>query len=226
MTNMLKMVLGIAIGVAILALPAMASADGPHIDPAGASFSSEEGTWTLFAGEGVLPIVCDGPNHLLGKFDEGSNTTGEINIDYTHCHTKYLEADCRTTGAPLSYTIQVTNIRFETVYTTESKTSSGLLLTLPSSLFVPAIKITCGTGTYELKGSVMGAFTAPNCMESRKTATLAFTATGNVQNQMQITGAGTYYDLQERAGGGSWRTAAVTTTTGLTFAETMTLTCI
>ncbi len=71
----------------------------------------------------------------------------------------------------------------------------------------------------------MGTFTAPKCMASSKTATLAFSATGNVQNQMQITGGGTYYDLQAKVGG-FWRTAAVTTTTGLTFPEAMTLTCI
>ncbi len=226
MTNMLKKAFAIAAtAAAILALPAMAAADGPYVDPAGASFSSEAGTFTISAGEGVSPIACNGPNHLQGHFDEGSNTTGEINIDYTHCHTTLLEVECHTTGASLSNTIQVSNIKFQTVYTTESKTSPGLLLTLPSSIFVPAVKITCGTGTYELTGSVMGLLTAPKCMESGKTATLAFSATGGVQNQMQITGAGTYYDLQEKAGG-VWRTAAVTTTTGLAFAETMTLTCI
>lgn len=227
MKNKLRMVLGVAaLGTALLAMPAPASAGGPHVDPAGVAFTAEGGSFSLTNGSG-FPIVCSGPNLLVGNFDAGSNTTGEISVDYTNCQVSGFTYKCHSVGAALLNTISVKGIRFQTVYTSDSKSDLGLLLTLPSSIFAPAVQLSCeGLGTVEVKGSFMGRITAPKCGESSSSATLAFTATGNKQNQMQITGTGQPYDLEDRLGSNAWTTAAVTTTTTLAFKEKATWTCL
>lgn len=222
MRNKLKMALSIAVaGTAILALPPpTASAGGPHVDPAGSLFFAEEGTFTISASNEPT-ITCTGKQQFLGRFDAESSTSGEGEIDLTNCHTGFGSKKCRTPGSLLPNTIRFPPFRFHTVYTTAGTTKPGILLTLP------AVSITCeGALPLEMAGGLMGTITTPACGKTASTAGVTFTATGFTQNQMQITGIGTAYDLQVRTFGGIWTTAAVTTSTTVIFKEAMTLTCI
>jgi hypothetical protein len=222
MRNKLRMAFRIAVaGTAILSLPPpTASAGGPHVDPAGSLFFAEEGTFTISASNEPT-ITCTGKQLFVGRFDAESSTSGEGEIDLTNCHTGFGTKSCRTPGSPLPNTVRFTPFRFHTVYTTAGTTKPGILLTLP------AVTITCeGAFPFEMTGGLMGTITAPACGKTASTASMSFTATGFTQNQMQITGTGTAYDLQVRTGGGIWKTAAVTTSTTVIFKEAITLTCI
>lgn len=216
-----KILLTLTVAAAILILPASASASGPYFDPPGNWFVTEGGTFVL-AAEGQPTITCTGPNQQAATFNEGSSTAGESSLTLTNCHrtTFGITSECRTTGSA-SGSIVLKPLPFQTVYTTAGTSKPGILLTFPK------VTIECkNLVSMELTGSLMGTVTAPECGKSSSKGTLSFTATGVKQNQMQITGTGTFYDLQLRTVSGAWNTAAVTTTTSLLFKEESTLTCI
>jgi hypothetical protein len=217
----LKMLFSLAAAAALLILPTSASAGGPQFDPSGNWFVTEGGTFVL-AAEGQPTITCTGPNQQAGTFNVGSSTAGEISLTLTNCHrtTFGVTSECRTTGSALG-SIVLKPIPFQTVYTTAGASKPGILLTFPK------VTIECkNLVSMELTGSLMGTVTAPECGKSSSKGTFSFTATGFKQNQMQITGTGTFYDLQLRTVSGAWNTAAVTTTAPVTFKEELTLTCI
>jgi hypothetical protein len=215
------------VSAAMFALPAIASAGTPTIDPGGTSFASTFGLSTLGAKEEPT-ITCEGENHLTGTFNGagGNATGGTISLDYTKCHLVVLgfTIGCKTTGAPLNNTIALTNIAFDLTYSTDSKTKPALLITNLST------QVQCGSTTpLNITGGLMGTITAPACGEKFKTATMLFSSTANVQDHMQITGTGTKVDLlTETNGSGTKQTSGLNTnlTVQLNEAKEATLTCV
>jgi hypothetical protein len=216
-----------AVSAAMFALPAVASAGTPTIDPGGTSFSGTFGLSTLGA-EGEPTIRCEGENHVTGTFNNagGNATGGTITLDYTNCHIIVLgfTIKCKTAGAPLENTIALSNVPFDLTYATDNKTSPALLVTNVNTTVI------CGMTTpIVVTGNVMGTVTAPGCGVKSKSASIAFEQTGNVQKHMQITGTGTKFDLlAETEKSGVKRTAGLQTSATVTLNEgkEATLTCV
>lgn len=198
------MVLALAVvSASILALPTVASASVPwNIDPAGVGFSGTTGLGKLLAANEPT-ITCEGPNHVTGSYDNGSQTTGSISLDFTACHIVVIgfTIKCHTAGAPLENTIQ-SGGTFHNVKITGGK--PGILVT-PNTTTV-----TCGSTTpIIVEGTVIGQITAPACNVETTTSTLKFGVTNGVQNHTTVDGTTTEYDLTaETEGSGVKRTAA------------------
>jgi len=217
-----------AISAALFALPAVASAGTPTLDPGGTEFHGTFGLSTLGA-EGEPTITCEGENHVTGVFNTlaaGNATGGTISLDYTNCHIVVLgfTIACKTSGAPVNNTIALNNVPFDLTYATDDKTKPAILVTNVAS------EVLCGSTTpINVTGSVMGTITAPACGGTSNTATIKFKATSNVQEHMKITNTGTAFDLKaETKGSGIQRTAGLNTEATITLAnsKTATLTCV
>lgn len=197
-----------AVSAAVFALPSAASAGTPTVDPGGLGFTGTFGLSTLTA-EGEPTITCEGENHVTGTFNNpgGNATGGTISLHYTNCHINvFVTIPCHTAGAPLNNTILINNVPFDLTYWEDNKTSPAMLATNVST------EIECG-GTTPIKvtGSVMGKVTN-KCGEESTSTTIDFSATNNVQDQRQITGTGSVFDLTAQTTGGVTRTAGLNTT--------------
>jgi len=182
------MVLALAVvSAAFFALPAMASAQEIHLEPA--ETFTVAGSGGELRAEGEPTITCTGTSGH-GTFNAGSTTTGESTLDFTGCHTSVFgfTASCKSEGAAVGGTI-ASGGTFHLI--TISEKVPGVLLTTKETTIVCA-----GISTIHVTGSVIGTITSPKCGELSKTLTLSFTATGTIQDHRHYTGA--TYELGSR----------------------------
>jgi hypothetical protein len=198
------MLLALAItSVALFALPAMASPQEIHWEPAEAFTIASAGGELRASGEPTLTCTkIEG----TGKFDTGSMTTGTMTLDYTGCHMAVLgiTASCKSEGAATAGTI-ASGGSFHLI--TISAGVPGFLLTTSETTLVCA-----GLSAIMRSGSLIGTIISPKCGESSKTLMLSFTATESTQTHLSYTG--TKLDLATRTGsGGDITTAWIGATT-------------
>jgi hypothetical protein len=198
------------VSAAFFALPAMASAQEIHWEPA-EEFKTT-GAGGEFGAEGEPAMTCtktEGTN----KFDTGSTTTGTYIIAYTGCHMAVfgITASCKSEGAAVAGTIATSGaFHLITWNTTNNKvidpSKPAILLTSATTTLVCA-----GISSITRHGEVIGIITSPNCGESSRELRLSFTATGNVQGHTWYTGK--QYDLTVTTSDGVAHTAALVEST-------------
>jgi len=185
------------ISAAFCAVPAMASAQEIHFEPA-ESFTISGGGGE-FRASGEPTITCT-KIEGSGSFNVGSTTTGSVTGDSTGCHTEVFgfTASCKSEGAATAGTIA----------------SSGTFHLITISSGVPGVlgtgtttKVTCaGISTITASGNGIATITSPKCGETSKTLTLSATATGSTQNHLSYTGVN--YDTVAQTGSGENKTSA------------------
>jgi hypothetical protein len=193
------MVLALAVvSAAFFALPAMASAQEIHLEPAETFNITGPGGELRAVGEPT--ITCTGTSGH-GTFNVGSTTTGESTLDFTGCHSTLagFTVSCKSEGAAVAGTI-ATSGTFHLI--TISEKVPGILLTTNTVTIVCA-----GFAHITTHGNVIGTITSPKCGESSKTLKLSFTATSATQNHEHYTGA--TYDLIATTSDGEPHTAAL-----------------
>jgi hypothetical protein len=186
----------VAVSVAMCAVPALASAQEIHLEPA-ENFTIA-GSGGELRGEGEPTITCTATGGS-GSASAGSTTTGTFTIHLTGCHTSVFgfTASCNSSGAA-SGTVHISGTWH---IITISSGVPGTLWTINSITFICA-----GISNISVSGNMIGTVTSPKCGESSKVLTESFTATGTVQNHLSYTG--TKYDLLSKTGSGENRTAA------------------
>jgi hypothetical protein len=215
------------VGATMLTLPAPTSA-APIVEPGGTSFTATFGTFSLEAKEEPT-ITCEGPSHLTGSFNGSIGvpaTGGTITFHYTNCHFADpifgITIPCHTAGAPMNNTMVIGSLAFDLVYTSAPK-SPGVLITNFS------LTVECsGLASIKYPGSVLGTVTSPICGETKTSATMAFKATGSVQEHKRIEGGGTEFELKTETGSSGVKKALGINVTAIsTFVEgkSATLTC-
>lgn len=209
-----SLVLILAVVSAMVALPAMASAQEIHFEPAEA-FTVSGPSGELRASE--EPTLTCSAISGSGKFDTGSTTTGTLTLDYTSCHTAVFgfTATCKSEGAATAGTI-ATGGTFHLI--TISSGVPGVLLTTN-----PTVLVCSGISTMTRTGSVIGTITSPKCGESSKILTLSFAATVSTQNHLTYTGV--KYDLSVKTGTGEEKTIGLVETTTNTQSNVGKLNC-
>jgi hypothetical protein len=214
--------------LALAALPAVASAGEPQVDPASGKFPltfTSSGGFSELRATNEPEIKCQS-NTGSGKYT--SSTTGEISLTFKECTTSFFgfPVSCNSSGAA-SGIINTNASVFHTTYLTDAKTTPGVLVTPPTSgVFATII---CGSfATIEVKGNgIIGHLESPKCGEKKKTATLNFSATGASQTFKQVTGTGTAFNLKSRTESNGTEVEASEVAEGtVTFAEEATLTCV
>ncbi len=221
------------VSAAMFALPAIASAGEWELDaklPQAFTAVNKAGTVTTLTQQGsATKVTCTGSTGS-GKYT--TKTTGEeLTLTFTGCKESAIGTACTTSGQA-SGTIKTTDLTFHNVMLEATKAAGfekgtpGILITPNGTHFA---SFTCGFGlvSVEVTGNgIMGDISAPACgAAAQKTATLNFdsSATG-VQKWMQITTAGTKFDLDSKENG-TVRTASQDGEGTITFSENVQMTC-
>lgn len=210
------------------AVPGVASAGEPVVDPASGKFPL---TATGTGGQGELrvanePGITCTSDSGSGKLTTG--TTGELSLTFKGCTTSFFgfPVSCNSSGGA-SGEIRTNSFVVHSTYLTDAKTTPGVLGTPPTGgVFATII---CGSfATIEIKGNgIIGHLESPKCGEKRTTATLNFSATGSSQTYKQVTGTGTAFNLKSRTeSNGTEAEAAIVCVSVITFSEAVTLTCV
>jgi hypothetical protein len=227
----MMLALGALTALAFVALPAVASAGEPWVDPASGSypinFSVSGGPNELKEEEEgeSAPIVCK-KSRGVGKYI--SATTGELERTLEEC-TKAGTACTTTPAGPPSGVITTGTSVFHNIYVEPNKTTPAILVTPPTGGIYATFKCAFGLVEYTITGNgVIGDLEKPTCAAPgpTNTATLNFTATGASQTWKRITTAGTVFDLKLDANGSAAKTAALVAEMTVTFAQNVTLTCV
>jgi hypothetical protein len=190
------MLLALAVvSAALFALPAVAAAGAPETDcPAGAAtckFTSSGTASSLTTANGTT-VNCTANT---GSGEYTNKTTGTIALTFTGCKDSIFSSSCSTSGQAAG-TIKTNSAVFHNIYTTDNKTTPGVLITQPSS--GSFANFACGAGflTVNVTGNVIGSLETPGCGAEAETWALNFTQTAHgQQTHKQITGTGTSYDL-------------------------------
>jgi hypothetical protein len=201
-------------GVAVLALPAAASALDVHLEGI-TSFSGIAGASSLTA-ESEPIITCDSGD--VEGVVLGGGTTGNINLDFTACHTTVLgiTAKCHTNGSPLDNTV-TTSGAFHLGTIGSSK---------PGVIVTPVVTtiICAGISNTITGGNVIGTITSPACGIKSASMTWRFAATGAAQEHTAFTG--TTYNLTAKTGeSGTVKKAGLVSTATVASATEGTLNC-
>jgi hypothetical protein len=217
------------LALAFSAMPAGASAGAPEIDSAALnggktlSFTSAGGASELRA-QNEPTINCTS-NKGTGKYT--NHTTGEIELTFSGCSGELglLHPECHSTGQASGVITTGTSV-FHNVYLTDAKTTPGILVTPPVSEVFTTI-ICAGFSNIEVKGNgIIGDLESPTCGGSNTTATLTFTASGSSQIYKRNTATGTVYNLFNTTEGGTTTEAAEVAKGTVTFAESISVTCV
>ena len=202
-----------AISVTLVALPGTASAQEIHLEGV-VSYSGTFGA-TTFSAEGEPKMTCES-GHVTGYLAAGG-TTGTFAVDFTGCHTTVFgfTAKCHTTGSEKDNTIETGG----TFHLITTGSGPAMLLTFETTTMTCA-----GISNTIIHGDLIGTITSPACNTSSSLMTVAFGATGTVQDHTLYTG--TAHDLTATTGsGGAAKTAALVTTTTVTSSESGVLNC-
>jgi hypothetical protein len=192
------MVLALAVSsAAFFALPAMASAQEIHLEPAEAFTVAGSGDELRTSGE---PTFTCTKTEGSGSYNAGSTTTGTMTLDLTGCHMAVfgITASCNTSGGASGTMTSSGTFHLITI----SAGVPGFLLTTNATTLICA-----GLSAITWSGSLIGTIVSPKCGESSKVVTLSFTAAENTQNHLSYTG--TKIDLSAQTGAGEQRTAAL-----------------
>jgi hypothetical protein len=185
--------------LAFAALPAVASAGTPETHCSGSPSPTCEieisgGAAELTRTANALKIQC---SSMTGT-GVMSTTGGSIALTFHGCKESLFKTTCSTSSTSAPGTIVVTNLPYDNIYTTDNKTSPGVLVT-PTASTSHFASFTCINGSHTVSGNgVIGSLSAPKCGEAAASLTLGFTqASQGHQTHKQITGTGTIYDLEE-----------------------------
>jgi hypothetical protein len=229
MTKKMMLLAFAAVGAALFAMPAVASANW-GVDPINQSFSGTSDlsvSGSPFVGNlsiaGEPKWTCEGPSHLSGAWTNG--TEGSFSLDITNCHIiDIFTVACKTAGAPVSNTMLVTG-KFKNVTIEGGK--RGITVTpTPTTincLFVPV----------KIFGTIIGRITEDPtpCPEGSgkvdSSVTLEFLISGGVQSPLKTDNASMFEvdDLSAQTEGGSVVTAALENKFTLSTSSNTTWTC-
>jgi len=211
-----------AISAALFALPAVASAGAPEVD------LSKGGHFTVAGGHSELKTVGNKVTTCTSTTGTGewlNKTTGSLQLTFHGCKELTLGTTCKTTSGD---TITADNLTFHTIYTTDNKTSPGILITPPNG--APFATFTCAGGLIHIVvtgNGIIGSITQPPCGGTSNTATLNFSQTNGVQQHRQITGTGGLFTLSSDLNGGAAEHAGMNAEATMTLTEGAgTLTCV
>lgn len=215
----------ISISALLFVLPAGASAQSWHLEPAG-DFTVKGGevkfttaaatlmTCTSATGsgthktstEGTVQFVLHGCKAGLFSCTSPMQPTGTVRTEVLPFHYVLLEANPQTPG--IQYT------------------PSGID-DIPDVGEGPFAQFTCfGIQTTVQGNGLIGDLTTPKCGEMTKSATLSLSSSGNgIQQWMQITTTGTKYDLTSKSGMGDWTTISVDASLALSYNKEGKLNC-
>jgi hypothetical protein len=204
-------------GVALFALPSMASAAEIHFEGAtGVKFTGH--------GPGNTPTVGSEPTitcetgTVQGEFT--NETTGTVQGYVSGCHAIILgiTIKCHTEGSALDNTIASSGTFHLITYVNATTSVPAMLGTS-----TPTTVLCAGISKIETEGSVISTITKPACGESSKTATGKASATSGVQNQKTYTG--TQYFPKARTSGGAYLETGLDAEATITFSASLKLVC-
>jgi hypothetical protein len=224
--KMMMLALGALTALAFAALPAVASAGEPQIDPANGVFPltfTMAGGLSEFRAEGQETFTCK-KSKGTGKYTNA--TTGELERTLEECTAS--GTPCTSTGAASGVITTGTSV-FHNIYVEPNKTTPAILITPPTGGTFASFKCAFGLVSFTITGNgLIGDLEKPTCAAPgpTKTATLNFTATGASQTWKQITTAGTVFDLKADVNGAAAVTYAEVNETTVTFSQNATLTCV
>jgi hypothetical protein len=211
-----------ALGAAMLALPAAASAGNWHLEPSDGSltgpnitiaggaptFSLSNGT--IFKGTAITGTAT---------FDTSSTTTGSIPAGLKFTGVTFSSFPCNSSGQP-SGTVVTTPLTFH-LEKIDTETP-GLLLTGNAG---HVMTFTCAGITFVVNGNGILGDVTNKCNEEIEKGTLDFQATSSGQQKYkQVTTTGTIFDWTFTSGSGS-NTMAMESTLSLTLSKKSKVNC-
>jgi hypothetical protein len=204
-------------GVALFALPAMASAAEIHFEGATGVAFTGHGPANVPTAASEPAITCE-TSTVQGQFT--NETTGTVQGYVSGCHTTVFgfTAKCRTSGSPLDNTVASSGT-FHLITYVNATTSVPAMLGTPVTTTV----ICAGISKIEIAGSVISTITKPACGESSLQATGKASATGSVQNQKTYTGK--QYFPTAKTEGGTVNETGLNAEATITFAKSLKLVC-
>jgi hypothetical protein len=208
--------------LAMLALPAGASAGVWHIDKAPLAFSGTGGEGKITTLPAGLTIDCTSKT-MIGEYE--TTTTGWVEFAYHGCTTTTLFNPPCTTLGQSNGTIKTTKLTFHNVLLTGNKV--GILITPNHATGIYA-HYACPGAQITISGNGALGEVNKNCGDKAASTTLTFASIEpGVPAHTQVTGKGTIYRLQSSTNGGpfvNWSEDAAATTA---FAEGVepTITC-
>jgi hypothetical protein len=209
--------------LAFAALPALASAGTPETHcPEGAASCTIQivgGAANLTRTANSLKVEC---STMTGTGTMGT-TGGSITLTFHGCTDSLIKGPCGTSSSGTG-TILTTILPYDNIYTTDNKTSPGLLLT-PSAGTSHITTVKCLDGHHTLTGNgFIGSINAPACGNSAGSLTVGFTQSSpGHQTHKQVTGTGTVFDLEE---GGSTAALVASFTVKAANGGSISLTCV
>lgn len=220
--KLMMLAAGALTALAFAALPAVASAGTPQVH------CPEKKATCSFTIAGVNPELKRTDGLQVGCSSvTGSgvlNTTGATGVSMTFhgCKETIFNTACTTSGQS-SGTIKTGTLSADNIYTTDNKTSPGILMTPPAGGHFATFSCIDGTHTIDGPG-IIGSLTAPACGGSAGSATLNFGQSSNGhQTHKQITGTGAIFDLTD---GGTTASMVGTGTITPSPAGTLSITCV
>jgi hypothetical protein len=222
--NKKMMVLAAALtALAFAALPAVASAGEPqtHCINGAASCS-----FTVHGGPAGWNTASAGSTNCSSVTGSGTmgTTTGSMALVFHGCTESVFGSACTTSGQP-SGTIATTALIYHNIYASAGKSSPAILIT-PNATSGIFSHYTCAGGlvTKTISGNgLIGTLTKPKCGETTNVFEFALEqSVAGTQKHMQITGAGTKYDLKD----GENTTSLVASMKFTVTSTTASLTCV
>lgn len=212
--------LTLLVSVAILAVPGVAAAGSPQVDPGAGLQWAGTGTSLTLSSSGEQTLTCEQID-VQGEFYGPSS--GAMAADLTGCHTVFfgLTTKCHTLGSPLDNTIQMQENVFDTTYLTDGKGKPGLIITPPFPTVI------CGSTNFQIEGiGVLATLVGWECGKTVLGATLSYKAAGSVQEHQTVTATGpAEWSLEERTKGKLPVKAVLSVQIPISFSKSATLTC-
>jgi hypothetical protein len=209
--------------LAFAALPAVASAGTPETHCPGGSPTCNISIASSTSSE--LSRTANSQGIACSSFSGSGvmgTTGGSMALTFHGCKETLFKSSCGTSAAGTG-TIIFTSLPYDNIYTTDNKTSPGMLVT-PAAGSSHFTSFKCLDGTHTVSGNgLIGSLSAPACGGSSASLTLSFTqASKGHQTHKQITGTGTVFDLEES---GSTAAQSGTGTVQATGGGEFTITC-
>jgi hypothetical protein len=215
--------------VALLALPAVASAGEWEISTAGELFTVQSTANTgLTSNEkgGRVNVNCKSTTGT-GVYAVGSRTTVErVTLTYTDCTGPFGFWACTTAGQPIG-TITTTELSGHNIMidgTSPGPAKMGILLTPNGTHFASFV---CAGLKSELTGNGLIAEVEQPCNTAGKVLALQYESNGatGTEKYMQITTTGTKFDLDVKEGTNPVVTASLDSTDKMSFPTEQKITC-
>jgi hypothetical protein len=181
--------------LAFAALPAVASAGTPETHCPGGVASCNititGGKAELSKTSTSLKVICSSSSGSGVMGTKG----GSIALTFHGCGDNLFGLPCTSSGSS-SGTIKTTTLPYDNIYTTDNKSTPGVLIT-PAAGSSHFASFSCAAGLNVVSGNgVIGSLSTPGCGGSAASLTLGFTQSSNGhQTHKQVTGTGTIFDL-------------------------------